>query len=98
MVIVPAGHRVMIKPDDVEKKTASGIVLPVDEKKEKAATVIGTIVAIGPNAWRAFDDGLPWATIGDRVYYIKYAGKFVGKEEEFIVVNDEDIIAVIRED
>lgn len=101
MSLEVCGHRVLLKPDHFEEVTESGIILNVgdDWKREKAATVIGTIVDIGPNAWLAFDDGKPWAKVGDRVYYAKYSGKVVmDGEDEYITCNDEDIIAIIHDD
>lgn len=100
MMLEPCGHRVLIKPDDIEKKTEFGLVLVVDEKQEKAAQVIGTVVAIGKNAWKAFDDGHAWAKVGDKVAYTRYAGKPVKDpetDEDFLVVNDEDITCRITE-
>ncbi|MEX0932329.1 MAG: hypothetical protein WDZ61_00345 [Parcubacteria group bacterium] len=95
--LLPCGFRVLIKPDPVLKKTKSGIVVSVDDKLYRAATTIGTIVEIGPTAWRAYDDGQPWAKVGDRVYYAKYAGKIIddGTEEGLVVLNDEDVQALI---
>ena len=76
---------------------------PLEEKQEPLATTTGTVVSIGPNAWKAFDPGpdwAPWAEVGDRVMYAKYGGKVVkdpDTNEEFVVLNDEDIISRIKE-
>lgn len=99
-MIDPVGHRVLIKPDDVEKKTEFGLVLVVDEKMEKAAQVTGTVIAIGKNAWKAFDDGHAWASVGDKVAYTRYAGKPITDPDtggEYLIINDEDVTAVITE-
>jgi co-chaperonin GroES (HSP10) len=104
MAIEAVGHRVVVKPDPVEKKTKSGLIIQTDERLEKAATVIGTVVSIGPEAFRAFNrsagfkDYFPWVKPGDKVYYAKYAGKFVQDpetQEDFLIVIDEDIVARI---
>lgn len=96
----PCGFRVLIKPDPVIKKTASGIAIVTDDKLYRNATTIGTIVAIGPTAWKAYDDGEPWASVGSRVYFAKYAGKFIddGSEDGLMVVNDEDIQGIITKE
>ena len=91
--------RVIIRPDPVETKTESGIVLAINEAQYAGATVIGTIVAIGEDAWKAYHPRTAFAglEVGDRVYYAKYAGKTVIDEdtqEKFLVVNDEDIVAI----
>ena len=34
-MIAPLLHRILVKPDSVETKTASGIVLAINEKREQ---------------------------------------------------------------
>lgn len=94
--------RIVIRPDAVEKKTKSGLYLAVDEAKEKGACVTGTIVDIGPDVFKAHKTVLPFAglKVGDKVYFAKYAGKWVvdlDTEEEFLVINDEDVCCKIIE-
>ncbi len=108
MRLVPAGHRILIKPDPVEEKTEAGIILHAsesDKKLEKAGMARGTVESIGVNAWKAYDDATPWCSVGDRVIYAKYTGQFVSdpdendpskEPEEFVVINDEDIIVVLE--
>ena len=103
------GHRVLLKPkfeeEVINEGALTGFKLDVGEtfKREKAATVIGEIVSIGPMAWKAFDgnnpDWKPWAKVGDTVYFSKFAGKFIMIDGvDHIICNDEDIIAVIGSD
>ena len=99
-----AGHRVLLKPHFDHEETEWGFQLDVGEtfKREKAATVVGEVVSVGNMAWKAFDgdnpDWKPWAEVGDIVYFAKYGGKFITiNEEDYIIVNDEDIQAVIHE-
>lgn len=106
-MIKPVGYKILVKPDPIETETDSGIVLVVDEKLERAGQMRGTLVAIGSQAWQAFrhvDDqgkfrnGKPWATVGDRVVYSRYAGKILEdpeNEEDYVILNDEDLVAVI---
>lgn len=98
MAIVPAGHRVLIKPEIVEEKTSTGIYLPQTTKdREQQATMRGEVVEVGENAWKAFDDGRPWAKVGDRVVFRKYAGEKIPEgDTEYRVVNDEDVLAIIK--
>ncbi len=102
----PCGHRVIIRPRPVEGVSKGGIVL-VDETRdlEKRATQIGTVVAIGSQAWKAFADGAPWCKVGDTVMYSRYSGSDVPEDvkrqvdpgaERLVVVNDEDVLSVIR--
>lgn len=95
------GNRVLIKPKDLEVKTASGIVISYgsDEKRHKMATMEGTIAGIGPLAWKDWGDGSNWVEVGDRVIFAQYAGKLVqdpDTKEEFFVINDEDVQVRIK--
>lgn len=99
------GHRVLIKPQHFAEELSDGALkgfkLDVGDewKRERAATVIGTIMGVGPNAWLGFDNGDPWAKVGDRVYYAKYSGKTVEEDDVlYIVCNDEDIIAIVHDE
>jgi chaperonin GroES len=99
-VIHPVGHRVLVKVQPTERKTASGIVLPDNavEKKQRDQ-VKGTLTSIGITAWKAFDDGAPWAQIGDLVLFSRYGGKIVFDDDgtEYRILNDEDVVAVVSE-
>lgn len=101
MRIEPAGHRVIVKPDPLEEITQGGIVLAYgeDKKRKESAQHTGILIAIGPNAWKAFDDGIPWAKVGERVYFAKYGGFLIEDEgQQYRLLNDEDITAIIREE
>lgn len=95
----PAGHRVIIKPDSLEEISEGGIVMAyVDKKRQEGGIHTGTLIKIGPTAWKAFDDGVPWAKEGDRVYFAKYGGYEIDHNgEKYRVMNDEDVTAIIRE-
>ena len=104
-MIKPTGHRVLIKPDKVEKTTASGIILNIDEKLEKGGVQKGLLVDHGNQAWKAFSTdftGKPWANKGDYIYFSRYAGKFVqdpaDPDTEYMIMNDEDILGVITDE
>ncbi len=104
-MIKPTGHRVLIKPDKVEKTTASGIILGIDEKLEKGGIQRGLLVDHGDQAWRAFSidfTGEPWANKGDYIYFSRYAGKFVqdpaDPDTEYMIMNDEDILGIITDE
>lgn len=88
----------LIKPDEIETKTESGIELVLNEDRELAAQEYGTIIDIGPDAW--YDKPSKWAKVGDRIVYSRYGGKFVrypGELEKYVVLNDEDVLAVLGE-
>lgn len=98
-MITPAGHKVLVEPDVVEDKTLAGLYLAESTKERKRnEQIVGTLVAVGINCWVAFDDGKPWAKVGDRVYYARNGGwKIIDPEtkKEFVLLNDEDICAIL---
>jgi len=99
-MLQPAGHRVLLKRDTLETKTEWGfeMVIGTDQRKlERAAIDTGIIVSVGPNAWKGWDDGTPWAKVGDEVFFARHAGKVLvdeDTEEEFLIINDEDVLAI----
>ncbi len=105
MSITPIGYRVLVRPDEIETKTESGIVLALNEKLEKSAQMVGTVVSYGDIAWKATEIGEdgrqcgePWVQPGDRVLYAKFGGKLVidpESGEEFALLQDVDILAKI---
>ena len=92
------GHRVLIKPQ-IEKQTASGIVLHFDDRKAAIDSDKGVVVAVGPQAYKDFGDGTPWVDVGDFVYYARYGAKVIKDEtdgELYMICNDEDILLVVE--
>lgn len=85
-------HRVIIKPD-IETKTASGIVIAKDERRQAVDSDQGVVFMIGPKAWKDFGCAKPPVKVGDRVYYAKYGAKVLKDQdtnELYIICNDED--------
>jgi len=73
--ILPCGHRICIEPEMAPDKTRGGLFVPISVKERHVNEAqVGTVTAIGPQAWKAFEDGTPWAEVGDRVACIKHAG------------------------
>ncbi len=93
--IQPLGDRIIIKPEPVEEKTKSGIILP-DTAKEKP--IEGEVVAVGPG--KVTDEGKKIDTtlnIGDKVLYGKYSGTEVTvDDEEYLIMHEDDILGVIK--
>ena len=93
----PMPGYVFIEPVELEKKTATGIVLPDshDEKSQK-----GKIVAMGgPQATDSGKKIVPEFKINDVVIYKKWGGdevKFGVSGQEYIFVKFDDILAVIK--
>jgi chaperonin GroES len=94
--IIPTGGHLLVLPVKVEERTAGGIILPQETRdKEQQAATVGTLVEIGASAWTDLDDGKPWAEVGDKVSYAKYAGvSMQGKDNQtYVLINDNDVLA-----
>lgn len=106
-MISPNGHYVLIEAEDItetdevlKKAKEAGIYIQEDElKREQAATTIGKLVAIGPQAWLAFEDGTPWAKVGDKVFYPRHTGNLLKDPDtgkEYVLMSDERVIATYK--
>lgn len=94
MKLVPLGDRVVLKQLIAEETTKSGIVLP-GQTKEKPQQA--EVVAVGPGGTVDGKEVVMQVSVGDKVIYSKYAGTEVELEdEEYIVVKQNDILAVIK--
>lgn len=94
MKLVPLGDRVVLKQLEAEEKTKSGIVLPgqAQEKPHQAE-----VVAVGPGGVVDGKEVKMEVKVGDQVIYSKYAGTEVKlDDEEFIIVKQNDILAVVE--
>ena len=94
MKLVPLGDRVVLKQLEAEETTKSGIVLPgqAQEKPQQAE-----VIAVGPGGVVDGKEVKMEVAVEDKVIYSKYAGTEVKLEnEEYIVVKQGDILAVIK--
>ena len=86
MSMKPLGDRVVLKQQEAEEKTKSGIILP-DSAKEKPQAAV--VVSVGPDVDQVKE--------GDKVLYTEYAGTEVKyQEEEYTIVDQKDIIAIVK--
>lgn len=94
-MLKPLGDRVIIEVKEEEETTASGIVL-AGSAKEKPQT--GEVIAVGEG--RVLDDGTKASipvSIGDMVYFEKYAGSEVKYEgKDYLIVRENDIVAIVE--
>lgn len=95
MQIRPLHDRVIVKRLEVERTTASGIVIP-DNAGEKPDQ--GEVIAVGPGKRDEAGKLLPVdVKVGDRVLFGKYSGQNVKVDgEEFLVMREEDIMGVVE--
>jgi chaperonin GroES len=95
MKLVPLGDKVVLKQLVAEETTKSGIVLP-GQAKEKPQQA--EVVAVGPGGVVDGKEVTMHVKAGDKVIYSKYAGTEVKLgDEEFIVVKQNDIVAVVED-
>jgi chaperonin GroES len=95
MNLKPLYDRVIVKADEAEEKTASGLIL-ADTAKEKPTR--GKVVAVGDGKWD--EDGekrIPLdVKVGDTVIYSKYGATEVKNgTEELLILRDTDIYAIV---
>ena len=94
MKLVPLGDRVVLKQLEAEQTTKSGIVLPGQEKEKPQQA---EVIAVGLGGVVDGKEIKMEVKAGDKVIYSKYAGTEVKLEDEkFIIVKQNDILAVIE--
>ena len=92
--LVPLGDKVVLKQLEAEETTASGIVLP-GQNKEKPQQA--EVVAVGPGTLPDGKEVKMEVEVGDQVIYSKYTGTEVKiEDEEFIIVKQSDILAILK--
>ena len=94
MKLVPLGDRVVLKQLVAEETTASGIVIP-GQNKEKPQQA--EVLAVGPGGVIDGKEVTMQVKVGDQIIYSKYSGTEVELDKEtYIVVKQNDILAVIE--
>ena len=94
MTIKPLFDKVVLKLDDAEQTTASGIVLSsaAQEKPQYA-----NVVAVGPGGMVEGKEVVMTVKVGDKVIASKYAGTDVKVDgEEYTIVRQSDILAIVE--
>lgn len=88
MKVKPIGDRVLLRIQEVEEKTASGLFIP-QTAQEKTQT--GAVVEVGD------DKDAITVKKNDKVMYDKYAGTQVEIDgKEHLIIKMPDIIAIIE--
>ena len=94
MKLKPLSDRVVVKPEEAEEKTASGIILP-DTAKEKPQ--LGKIVAVGKGKTNDSGNMIKMdVKVNDKVLYGKYSGTEITFEgDELLIMRESDILAIL---
>ena len=94
MKLRPLCDRVVIKQLEAEETTKSGIVLPSNAKEKPQQA---EVVAVGPGGVVDGKEIKMEVKAGDKVIYSKYAGTEVKlDEDEYIIVKQNDILAIVE--
>ena len=93
MALKPLGDRVIVKADEAEAQTASGLYL-ASEAKEKPTT--GVVVAVGEGKLDKDGNKVPVPVKkGDKVIFGKYGGTVVTYDgEDVLILRADDIYAI----
>lgn len=86
------GERVLIKTNNTEKKTDSGLIISKANEPNDIQT--GEVVAIGQGKW---NDKYGWVNgthVGDKVMF-QYGTKIDVEGVQYILVNESDIIMIL---
>jgi chaperonin GroES len=94
MNLRPLDDRIVVRPNEAEQTTISGIVIP-DTAKEKPQQ--GEVLAVGPGR-RSEQTGqvIPLdVKVGDTVVYSKYGGtEIIVDGEDLLILSSRDVLAI----
>ena len=94
-MIKPVADRVLIKMEEEEEITKSGIII---SSRAKENSQIAKVVEVGPGITHIQGKEIKmYIKKGDKVIVNKYSGTEVKYEgEEYIILREEDILAIVE--
>jgi len=95
MDLHPLDDRIVVKPQESEETTASGLVIP-DTAKEKPQQ--GEVLAVGPGRRSDTGDLIDMdVSVGDTVVYSKYGGTEISSGgHDLLILNARDVLAIVK--
>ena len=94
MTIKPLLDRVVLKVDNAEQTTASGIVLSTAAQEKPQ---FANVIAVGSGGVVDGKEVKMYVNVGDKVITSKYSGTEVKLDgEEYTIVKQSDILAIIE--
>ncbi len=94
MNLKPLFDRIVIKQQEAETVTASGLVLAGSQEKPQIATVL----AVGPGGIVDGKEIVMQLKVGDKILYPKYAGsEFRINGETLVVLRQSDVLAIVED-
>lgn len=96
MNLKPLHNQVIIKTIKETETTASGLVLPETAEKERPEK--GEVIAVGPGKFLDNGQRAPMSvSVGQQIVFKKYSPDEIKIDgQEFFVIREDDIIAVIE--
>ena len=94
MNLQPLEDRIVVRSNEAESTTASGLVIP-DTAQEKPQQ--GEVLAVGPGRRADTGELLPIeVAVGDTVVYSEYGGTEISNEgQDYLILNARDVLAKI---
>ncbi len=94
MKLKPLFDKIVIKQENPEEKTKSGILLPTQAQEKQQ---IGVVLAVGGGGVIDGKEINMVVSVGDKVLYSKYAGTdFKLDGEEVTILRQADVLAIIE--
>ena len=95
MKLQPLDDRIVVRPNEAEERTASGLVIP-DTAKEKPQE--GEVIAVGPGARDESGKLVPLdVKVGDRILFGKWSGTEIKVNgEDLLIMKESDVMGVIE--
>ena len=96
MNVKPLFDRVVIKNVEAEETTKSGLILSGSAKEKPQ---MAEVIAVGPGGVVDGKEVVMNVKVGQKVIYSKYSGTDVKLgDDEYTVVRQNDILAIVEED
>ncbi len=93
-MIKPVADRILIKMEEGEETTKSGIILSASAKEKPQ---IAKVIAVGPGGNIDGNNVEMYIKEGQKVIVSKYSGTEVKYEgEEYLIVKQNDILAIVE--
>ena len=93
-MIKPVADRILIKMEEGEETTKSGIILSASAKEKPQ---IAEVIEVGPGGNVDGNNVEMYIKKGDKVIVSKYSGTEVKYEgEEYLIVKQSDILAIVE--
>ena len=96
MKLQPLDDRIVVRANEAEETTVSGLVIP-DTAKEKPQQ--GEVLAVGPGrrSETSGDVGPMDIAVGDTVVYSKYGGTEIAVDgEDLLILTSRDVLAKLK--